>query len=104
MVFVKEVSCCFLQVFASLLRKPEPAATHCNIKEKPSPPTDLPASVELSEAIAAALLHETHGDARQCHVAAVAGPVVAILLGAADGLAFNTRDISRVRIVLRREL
>jgi len=104
MVYVEDVSCCLPEAFTNLLRKAKPSAGHRQTNCTASPPANLPGSAELPVALAMALLRKTHGDMHQCQVAAVTGPVVAILLGAADGLALGPRDISRVRIILRREL
>jgi len=87
-----------------LLLKAKPAAARRKTNRIPSHPANHPASVERGVAVATALLHETNDDMHQCQVAAAAGPVVAILLGAADGLALDSRNISRVRLILRREI
>jgi len=99
MVYVEYLPCC-IQAIASLFHKGTPVVGYRNVL----PPAGLPESMELSKELALALLRDTNGDQYHCHVASVAGPVVAMLLGAADGLALSPREMSHVRVVLRREL
>jgi len=67
-------------------------------------PGSLPDSLDLPSRLAAALMRLSRGSRRQAAVGAVAGPVLALLLGFADGLGQEAAERSRLAVSLRREL
>lgn len=67
-------------------------------------PSSLPRSTELPARLAAELRVASGGGNRQCAIAGVAGPVLAVLLGGADGLGFDDLQRERLHVACRREL
>mmetsp|Transcript_56110 Transcript_56110/g.144460 ORF Transcript_56110/g.144460 Transcript_56110/m.144460 type:complete len:275 (-) Transcript_56110:241-1065(-) len=70
----------------------------------PAQALQLPLGPELAPKLAAAIKQVSISGSRRCATAGVAGPVVAIALGAADGLGLSAQARSTLGLALRGEL
>jgi len=98
MVFLSQANDCFCGALTRIRQR----ASMKSICFNPLP-LQLPASTDLPAALAAELRGATAGGAEECALAGVFGPVVAVMLGAADGLGFSEKHCARLQLACRRE-
>lgn len=107
MVFLKVIDDCLCGVIDRVLRRQPAKLSLLGITEfvkYPMPPPALPLSKELPVKIAAAMRADSCSGPRRCGVAGVAGPIIAVILGAADGLGMDEGGRATLHLALRREL
>uniref|UniRef100_A0A7S4QW33 Uncharacterized protein n=1 Tax=Alexandrium monilatum TaxID=311494 RepID=A0A7S4QW33_9DINO len=101
MVFLSQANDCLCGAFAGVRR-------HSMSAGKPGPaartPAQLPGSTELPARLAAELQATGCNNNHHCALVGVAGPILAALLGAADGFGFDEGKRARLHIACRREL
>jgi len=101
MVFMAQTNECFCGALAGIRLRAKAAAKLIPLA---SLPPQLPSSVELPAKLAAELRAASGGTDLECALAGVVGPILAALLGAADGLGFTERQRQQLHVACRREI
>lgn len=105
MVLLSQANDCFCGALSGIRRQSQQyAAKPSRSSSLDSIPALLPCSTELPARLASELRSATGGTELQCAVAGVCGPLLAVLLGAADGLGLGALQREQLRVACRREL